>query len=162
MLSSYDTLSVLIISFLIVHLLQRYLSITSSETNSEATTSVPPHSFPLTATERILRRMFTIVGEDNSSSNSTVKRRNTNNANHTNATVVSSISSNTAGVGSNNNAKSNTTGVSHQADSVAPSVEASGGNSVSGGHQSQAKYEREAQSPPWWRTLTHRYFSACD
>ncbi len=88
-----------------------------------------------------------------------MKRRNTNNANHTNATVVSSISSNTAGAGSNNNAKSNTTGVSHHVDSAAPSGEASGGHSVaSGGHESQAKYEKEAQSPPWWRTLTHRYF----
>ena len=150
--------SSLILSFCCV--LQRYLAITSPEANTDATTSsAQPHSFPLTATERILRRMFTIVGEDTTTSNSTVKRRNTNNANHTNATVVSSISSNTAGAGSNNNVKSNTTGVSNHADSTAPTADANGGHSVSGGHQSQAKYEREAQSPPWWRTLTHRYNS---
>lgn len=141
--------------------LQRYITNPSVEieqdTSNTDATPVPPHSFPLTATERILRRMFTIIGED--PNNSTVlKRRNTNNANHTNATVVSTITS--TSVGNNNLAsmRSNTSNVSHPANSVVSVVE-SNNNSVSGNSNisnSQSKYEREAQSPPWWRTLTHR------
>ena len=75
------------------HTLQRYLS--GPDTVKQ--NSSKPHSFPLTATERVLRRMFTIVGDDHRGTHSPKK---------------SSASSD--------------------------------------------KAEREAQSPPWWRTLPLR------